>query len=389
MRALSSRWRLGGALVALPLTLSVMLSACGWGQQSAGGDEGVLRVAIIRWDPNDIYFNGVQAGEEQEIQRLEKEHGVKIETTVFGANDAAKQEQALRAQLARGVDGVSLVPWRGQAMTGVLKELQDKGIPVVVHNAAVPKAAQTFVAFDNVKAGRLAGEAITRRLSANRGTDWAAKGGVVILLRCIITASFDIDRTTGYRQVFDPLTKTNSALRVEIREAGCDGEKARVAVDDIVSRHGQDKVLAVASVDGTMAVGGAIPALKSRGMLHPKTVPDYVPVTSVDCSNPELQSIGRSELTHCSEQPALGEGIVAQRLLFDMMQNKTKVPGMTPDQLQTELHGAYGKQPWMPLTSRDPVGFTGQWFSTRAFAVPGEVALNAPGHWATAAGGGK
>ena len=51
----------------------------------------VYRVAVIRWDPTDIYFNGVQMGQELERQRLEKAHGVKIEFRVSGANNVNQQ----------------------------------------------------------------------------------------------------------------------------------------------------------------------------------------------------------------------------------------------------------------------------------------------------------
>ena len=81
-------------------------------------------VAVIRWSPDDIYFNGVQLGQEMERERIEKEKGVKIEFRVFGANDVSKQRDALDAQVARGVDGVLLVPWRGGAMKNVVTQLR-------------------------------------------------------------------------------------------------------------------------------------------------------------------------------------------------------------------------------------------------------------------------
>ena len=88
-------------------------------------------MAVIRWEPNDIYFNGVQLGQELEsAKRIEEKDGVKIEFTVFGANDVSAQRNALDAQVARGVDGVLLVPWRGEAMIKSVNELREKGIPV-------------------------------------------------------------------------------------------------------------------------------------------------------------------------------------------------------------------------------------------------------------------
>lgn len=344
-----------------------------------GGDDKTYNVALIRWSPDDIYFNGVQYGEELEAKRIEKAEGVKINFTVIGANDVSAQVNGLRAQMAKGVDGVSLVPWRGEAMTNLVKQLREKNIPVVTHNAYVPDAPQTFVAFDNERAGELAGQAIVDTLEKNRGPDWAKRGGVIIELRCIITASFDIGRHKGYHKVLDPIVRANPGLKIETREAGCDGGKARTAVDDIMSRYGKDKVLGVASIDGTMGVGGAIPAFKSAGVLFPSSDRRHIPVTTIDCTQPELDSIAKGELTHCSEQPAIAEGVITMRLLWDMMKNGTTEPSKGAEKSSSD-----GQQPWQPVRVIESKDFDGAWYQTQAFSVPGDLPPDDPKHWAVA-----
>jgi ABC-type sugar transport system substrate-binding protein len=158
------------------ITLALSLSTAAAAKDS-------YRVAVIRWEPNDIYFNGVQLGQEIERKRIEEKDGVKIEFTVFGANDVSAQRNALDAQIARGVDGVLLVPWRGEAMIKVVEDLAAKNVPVVVSNAFVPKSKSTFVAFDNETAGRKGGEAIVNWLDKNRGEGWRKQDGVIIELR--------------------------------------------------------------------------------------------------------------------------------------------------------------------------------------------------------------
>lgn len=349
------------------------------GGQSAdgGGQKKDYRVAVIRWDPADIYFNGVQLGQEQERRRIESRDGVKIEFRVFGANDVGEQRTALDAQLARGVDGVLLVPWRGEAMRGVLQQLRQQGIPVVVSNAWVPGAEQSFVAFDNEEAGRLAGTAIVNRLDALRGKDWPKQGGVIIELRCIITASFDIGRHNGYRAVFDPIAAANPNVKIETREAGCDGGQARKAVDDLISRYGADKVLAIASIDGTMAVGGAVPALQAQGLLHPPGDPRHVPVTTIDGSQPELEAVKRGDIDHISVQPATGEGIVTMRLLYQMMKNRT-VEQPAPGSVDLADKDAL----WQPVTEATSPTFQGTWYKTRVYAIPTDVKPDDPRNWA-------
>jgi ABC-type sugar transport system substrate-binding protein len=359
----------------LPAVVSAVVLG---GSLSAALAKDSYRVAVIRWEPNDIYFNGVQLGQELERKRIEASDGVSIEFTVFGANDATQQRNALDAQLARGVDGVLLVPWRGESMIKMVNELHDKGLPVVVSNAYVPQAKETFVAFDNESAGREGGEAIVAWLDKHRGTDWRTKEGVIVELRCIITASFDIGRSTGYHSVFDPLVAEHPNLKIETREAGCDGSKARKAVDDLISRYGKEKILAVASIDGTMGIGGAIPAFAAQDMLKKSDDPAHIPVATVDGTKPELEAVEKGDLTHISVQPATGEGIVTMRLLYEMMKSgKLLEAPAQPGQYPIE-----GDELWAPVEIIPSDKFEGAWYKTQTYSVPEDVPANDPRNWA-------
>lgn len=347
---------------------------------TAQDDGEAFRVAVIRWSPDDIYFNGVQLGQEIERDRIQEEDGVTIEFTVFGDNDVSAQITALQAQLDRGVDGVLLVPWRGEAMIPILEEMREMGIPVVVSNALVPEAPQTFVAFDNEEAGRLAGQAILDKLDELRGEEWRDGSGVIIELRCIITASFDIGRHTGYREVLDPIVEANPDIRIETREAGCDGAEARQAVDDIMSRFGPENILAVASIDGTMGIGGAVPAFASQGVLFPPDDERHIPVTTVDGSLPELQAIARGDITHASVQPAIGEGVMSMRLLYQMMTTGETIE--TPEEVEVLYED--GEDYWMPVQVIPSDQFDGPWYKTGVFSVPFDVPVDDPNLWANA-----
>lgn len=359
-------WALSVAAAALAATMS------------AASAKDSYRVAVIRWEPNDIYFNGVQLGQEQEKARIEAADKVKIEFTVFGANDATQQRNALDAQLAAGVDGVLLVPWRGESMIKVVDGLAAKGIPVVVSNAYVPKAKATFVAFDNEAAGRKGGEAIVGWLDKHRGKDWRKSEGVFVELRCIITASFDIGRSTGYHSVLDPLVKENPNLKIETREAGCDGSKARKAVDDLISRYGKDKILGVASIDGTMGIGGAIPAFAAQGMLKKSDDAAHIPVATVDGTRPELEAVEKGDLTHVSVQPATGEGIISMRLLYDMM----KTGKVLDKPAEAGTYPVEGKELWTPVEIIPSDKFEGAWYKTQTYSIPEDVAPNDAANWA-------
>lgn len=332
-------------------------------------------VAVIRWQPNDIYFNGVALGQQQEAARIETATGDKINFNIFGANDAGQQLNALQAQFDRGVDGVILTPWRGEAMRNIVNQLNEAGVPVVTTNAWVPGVKQTFVAFDNEAAGRLGGEALVARLEALRGPDWAEKGGVFIELRCIITASFDIARHNGYRSALDPIAAAHPNVKIVEQEAGCDGGKARKFVDDVISREGAENILGVASIDGTMGIGGAVPAFKAQDVLFPLDDPRHIPVATIDGTVPEFQSRARGEIDHISVQPATGEGIISMRLLHMLMSGQELPAG---DAL---TEGA--EEPlWAPVTVLQPEAIEGPWYQTQAYGVPGDAAYDDPRNWA-------
>ena len=354
----------------------------GSGSGGGGGEKKAYTVAQIRWEAGDIFFNGVAAGETKAIADIKAKDGVDITLKTIAANDAGQQVNGIQQLITQGVDGVSLVPWRGESMVSVLKQLESQNIPVVVHNLVVPGQKAPFVAFDNVTAGKLAGEAIVKQLEESRGSDWASKGGTIMILRGDITASFDKDRFAGYMSVLKPLADANSNLKiVERADLGYQGEPARGAVADEITKSGAENILAVGSVDGTMAVGGAIPALKSGGAVIGTGQPNAVAVTSIDCSKAELDAITSKQLTHCSEQPALAEGELVQKLLYDMMSRKSTTPSA-----DVEKVAAWDGKPWAPveLTTRDDI--EGPWYKTQAFAVPGQLAPDSPDHWATASG---
>jgi ribose transport system substrate-binding protein len=198
---------------------------------------------------------------------------------------------------------------------------------------------------------------------------------VIIELRCIITASFDISRHNGYRSVFDPIAEQHENLSIVTEEAGCDGGKARNAVDDIISRYGSDQVLAVASIDGTMAVGGAVSALDTRDMLHPKDDSRHIPISTIDGTVPELRALSEGKIDHVSVQPAVGEGIMTMRLLYRMMKSGESFIA------EEDAESMSGDELWMPVQVASSDGFEGPWFKTSVYTIPGDVSPSNPKIW--------
>ena len=336
-------------------------------------------IAIIRWQADDIYFNGVQMGEEQMRDSIQTQDGVKINFNVFAANDAAKQVVALQQMMDAGnLDGVIINAWDGTSMVSLIEDLNKKGIPVVTNNGAVPGGKSAFVAFGNYEAGVGGANYVVKRLEELKGADWVkTDGGVIIELRCILTLSADIGRHNGYRSVLDPIVAANPNLSIQVTEAGCDGAKARKFVDDQISRYG-NKILAIVSIDGTMGVGGAVPALDAQGMLYPADDPRHIVIGTIDGTQVELQAINKGDIDVSYVQPAVGEGSTAVKVLWDMIKSGKQFDTPTADSTYLE-----GSEPWEPVieTSDSTLGYTGPWFKLNSYGVPVDRKVDDASNW--------
>ena len=355
------------------------------------------KVASIRWDPGDIFFNAVQYGSEKEAKKIEAETGDKIEFQAIGNNDAAKQVDAFQQMMDSGVNGILHTPWRGEAMIPLLQQANDKGIPVVVHNIAVADGLSAYVAIDAKTAGKNSADAIVKKLDEQHA-GWQSQPGLIIALRCIVTGAFDIGRYSGFTEVFDPIAAANSELKIEVREVGCDGDKGRQAVDDILSRYGNDALLAVWSIDGTAAVGGVLPALDARGLLKTVDDPAYIPVTTVDGTGPEMEAILKGFMLHSSQQPAIAEGEMAMRVLYEYMKTGT-VPKAGEALVPTDdtsyeglktvpitdglkiYESGKGTYVWQPLDVVVTDVLTGPWYVLPVVNVPEDMAPDDARSW--------
>ncbi len=379
------------------LSSASWLAACGSeGGGGKGGSGEPMRIASIRWSSDDIFFNAVQYGQEQEAERLRKEEGANIDFKVLATSDETEQVNAFQTELDSGVQGILHTPWRGEAMIPLLKQAHERGIPVVTHNLIVPEAPQAHVAVDNAEAGRLSAEALVRRLEELHGPDWAQKGGLIIATRCFTTEAFDIARFSGVQEVIVPLVEKNPNLKLEVFQTECAADKARTGVDDLLSRYGNDALLGVWSIEGTGAVGGIIPALKNRGLMYPPNDPRHIVVTAIDGTGPEMEAIKRGELDYTAQQPTIGEGIMSMRMLYHYMKNN-KLPepdsALVPesnspsaDWKSTSVSSPVTiykppKEVWQPLTVKADDRFAGPWYQLPIVEIPKDIPPDSPESW--------
>ncbi|MCC8180499.1 MAG: sugar ABC transporter substrate-binding protein [Planctomycetes bacterium] len=310
------------------LALAVSLCACAMVQSALAGEKKEFTIANLRWDMGDIAFNGDQHGTEMEIADIEKRDGVKINMLTYGSNDPQEIRKAAEAYFARGVDGILLSAFQPSAVIPVVREANRRGIPIVTHDSAVPGQKQITVYPLAVSAGEIVGEALLKNVEEIRGEEYLKnEGGHIVELRGIVTMGVDIQRYTGWRNSLEKFLAKYPKVTVSTHVAEFSANKARQAADANVARYG-DKILCFFSIDGTMGVAGAIPALKSAGLFKPKNDPKHIPVATIDGTEEEFEAARRGDLDFFIDNGKITQGRLAMRTLYDWMtQGFDAMPG--------------------------------------------------------------
>ena len=146
--------------------VALLAAACGGGQ---GG--GALTVAVIPKGTSHAFWQSIHAGAEKAAQEL----GI---TVVWRGplreDDRESQVTEVENAVARGVAGIALAPLDETALVGPVSSAMKRGIPVVIFDSGLKGDDYvSFVATDNEKGGRLAGEHVVKLLNG--------KGRVVLL----------------------------------------------------------------------------------------------------------------------------------------------------------------------------------------------------------------
>jgi ribose transport system substrate-binding protein len=158
------------------------LSGC-----SRATDPGKLTIAVIPKGTSHAFWQSIHAGAEKAAQELD--------VTVIWRGPLREDERS--AQIAevegfvsRGVSGIALAPLDDTALAPPVSEAVRRKIPVLIFDSALKSSEQvSFVATDNLKGGRLAGEGLAALLP---------NGGNVVLLRYAEGSASTTEREAGF-----------------------------------------------------------------------------------------------------------------------------------------------------------------------------------------------
>jgi ribose transport system substrate-binding protein len=200
-----------------------------------GAKPGDLTIAVIPKATSHVFWQSVHAGAE----KAAKELGI---TVIWRGpareDDRDSQVSEVEGFVSRGVSGIVLAPLDETALVAPVTSAQDHGIPVVIIDSGLKSDKYvSFVATDNLKAGRMAGERLATLLGG--------KGKVVVL-----RYSEGHDSTTKREDGLLEALKAHSGIEVvsSNQYGGTDVEGAYKKSETLLSRYRRP--------DGSLDVNG-------------------------------------------------------------------------------------------------------------------------------------
>ncbi|MHB8963905.1 MAG: LacI family DNA-binding transcriptional regulator [Saccharofermentanales bacterium] len=119
-----------------------------------------IRIGVHMPSEGNDFFNEVKAGLFA-AQAQYSDFGLSLSVKTMKGFDSVVQERQIREFLDEGISGLALVPINSPAISALLDELADKGIPVITFNSDISETRRLcYVGNDYFKSGAAAGGAL-------------------------------------------------------------------------------------------------------------------------------------------------------------------------------------------------------------------------------------
>ncbi|MEZ5403594.1 MAG: substrate-binding domain-containing protein [Bryobacteraceae bacterium] len=273
--------------------IAIALAACGGARNK--------QVAVIPKATSHVFWLTVQAGAVAAGQEFGLDivwNGPTQET------DFTRQIQIVDSMIARRMDGIVLAAADRKALVAPVDRAMAAGIPVTVFDSGLDSDNyMSYVATDNVEAGRIAGRAL--------GAILGGKGKAAVVMHVPGSVS-TMDREQGFDEV---MAKDFPGIQVVQKLYGMsDRSKAMAAAENILTAH-PDLDAFFASTEPSTT--GAILALKSRGLSG------KVKLVGFDSNDAMLDALRDGTLTAMVIQDPFKIGYEAVRTIADKLAGKT------------------------------------------------------------------
>jgi ribose transport system substrate-binding protein len=206
----------------------LLIAGCGPKEEASttttggSGDGKKLRIAVIPKGTTHEFWKAVHEGADKAGEELGVEIIWKGPLKEDDLNDQIKVMEDFTTQ---GVDGIVLAPLSDTGLKKAVADAQKSDIPVVIFDSDLKDSEfVSFVATDNEKGGRAAGEEMVRLLGGN--------GNVVVLRYAEGSAS-----TTNREKGFLDVMKQNTGIKIlsDNRYAGATVDTAQTEAENLLS----------------------------------------------------------------------------------------------------------------------------------------------------------
>jgi ribose transport system substrate-binding protein len=213
---------------------ALVAAACGGGPAPEPAIEEIV-IAVIPKGTSHTFWKAIHAG----AVKASRELGVEV-VWKGPAREDDRDAQIAEVEnfVSRGVSGIVLAPTDDKALRLPVTDAMRAGIPVVIIDSGLDSEDYvSFVATDNYKGGRLAGERMVARLGGK---------GEVVLLRYMEGSASTMERERGFLDVMSE----NPGMEVvsSNQYAGATAETAYQASENLLARF--------KSQDGSLSVDG-------------------------------------------------------------------------------------------------------------------------------------
>jgi ribose transport system substrate-binding protein len=308
-----------GVWLALAGLLAVSLLSCS--PSSNGGKErsesepdtdatstdAPLTIAVIPKGTTHSFWNAIHAGAEKAAQELDVEV---IWKGPAREDDREAQIAEVETFISRGVSGIVLAPTDEKALRLPVRDATRAGIPVVIIDSGLDSEDYvSFVATDNYKGGRLAGERMVEVLGGE---------GRVILLRYMEGSASTMQREQGFLDVLSENPGMN--LVSSNQYAGATAELGYQASENLLARFKTEA--GALDVDGIYCPNesssfGMLRALQDAGLT------DRVTLIGFDASEQMVAALERGEFDSLVLQDPVNMAYLGVRTMVAHLRGET------------------------------------------------------------------
>ena len=210
------------------LQIGVAVGAAALGGAACKSSSGKLKIAVIPKGTTHEFWKTVHAGAVKASRELDVEIAWK---GPLKEDDLKEQADIVESFVAEKISGIVLAPLHDKGLVAPVKLAKDAGIPTVIFDSALQGGDPvSFVATDNVAAGKLGGERLVKLLGG--------KGNVIVLRYQEGSAS-----TSAREEGCLGALKAATDLKIvsDNQFAGATTESASKAAETLLVAQGADK----------------------------------------------------------------------------------------------------------------------------------------------------